>query len=63
MSPESGAAAPNDVFTELRSGLLGVRLASGEAEIDAVQALRYRVFYQEMGARADERNAPDPARP
>jgi putative hemolysin len=54
MRPGKGAAAPNDVFTELRSGLLGVRLASGEAEIDAVQALRYRVFYQELGARADE---------
>lgn len=54
MRPGKGAAAPNDVFTQLRSGLLGVRLASGEAEIDAVQALRYRVFYQELGARADE---------
>lgn len=41
-------------FTELRSGILGVRLATGPEEIDAVQALRYRVFYQEMGARADQ---------
>ena len=40
-------------FQELRSAELGVRLASNEAEIDAVQALRYRVFYQEMGARGD----------
>lgn len=54
MKPQKAAAAPNEVFTELRSGLLGVRLASGEAEIDAVQALRYRVFYQELGANADE---------
>jgi putative hemolysin len=40
---------------ELRAGNLGVRIASTEAEIDAVQALRYRVFYDEMGA------VPDPA--
>lgn len=40
-------------FPELRAGNLGVRLATTAAEIDAVQALRYRVFYQEMGARAD----------
>jgi putative hemolysin len=30
---------------------LEVRLASGEDEIRAAQALRYRVFYQEMGAK------------
>ncbi len=46
-----GNAAPG--FTELRTGNLGVRLATSDAEIDAVQALRYRVFYQEMGAQAD----------
>ncbi|OYV33992.1 MAG: hemolysin-like protein [Rhodospirillales bacterium 20-64-7] len=40
-------------FGELRSGNLGVRIAADPSEIDAVQALRYRVFYQEMGARAD----------
>jgi L-ornithine Nalpha-acyltransferase len=40
-------------FPELRAGNLGVRVAATSAEIDAVQALRYRVFYQEMGARAD----------
>src|SRR5690348_13119054 len=48
------AAAPDASFGEIRSGALGVRLARGPAEIDAVQALRYRVFYQEMGARPDE---------
>ena len=37
-------------FTELRAGNLGVRLAASAAEIDAVQALRYRVFYDEMQA-------------
>jgi putative hemolysin len=47
-----GNAAPG--FTELRAGNLGVRLAVTEDEIDAVQALRYRVFYGEMGAKADE---------
>jgi len=40
-------------FPELRVGNLGVRIATSEAEVDAVQALRYRVFYAEMGARAD----------
>jgi L-ornithine Nalpha-acyltransferase len=40
-------------FPELRAGNLGVRIAAAASEIDAVQALRYRVFYQEMGAEAD----------
>lgn len=44
-------------FGELRSGNLGVRLAMGAAELDAVQALRYRVFYEEMGAHADAETA------
>ncbi len=46
-------AAPGAGFGELRAGHLGVRLATTAAEIDAVQSLRYRVFYQEMGAIAD----------
>ena len=46
-----GNAAPG--FAELRAGNLGVRLATGADELDAVQALRYRVFYEEMGAVAD----------
>ncbi|WP_149538411.1 GNAT family N-acetyltransferase [Siccirubricoccus phaeus] len=40
-------------FGELRAGHLGVRIAETPAEIDAAQALRYRVFYEEMGAQAD----------
>jgi putative hemolysin len=40
-------------FPELRAGNLGVRIATSTDEIDAIQALRYRVFYSEMGARAD----------
>jgi putative hemolysin len=37
-------------FGELRAGHLGVRVAETAAEIDAAQALRWRIFYQEMGA-------------
>lgn len=44
-------------FGELRSGNLGVRLAVDAAEVDAVQALRYRVFYEEMGAHPDAATA------
>ena len=44
-------------FPELTAGTLGVRLAANEADLDAVQALRYRVFYQEMGAHADAQTA------
>jgi putative hemolysin len=40
-------------FAELRAGNLGVRLAATPDELDAVQALRYRIFYQEMGAKPD----------
>ena len=35
---------------EVRAGTLEVRLARDAGEIAAAQALRYRVFYQEMGA-------------
>ena len=50
-----GAATRSDPpgFGELRGGNLGVRIAASQAEIDAAQALRFRVFYQEMGARPD----------
>ncbi len=47
MSPES--LAPNSVV-DVRFESLQVRLAQNAAEIDAAQALRYRVFYDEMGA-------------
>lgn len=33
-----------------RQGALEVRIATSEAEIAAAQALRYRIFYEEMGA-------------
>lgn len=44
-------------FDELRAGNLGVRVASTASEIEAAQALRYRVFYGEMGAKADAATA------
>jgi putative hemolysin len=51
----TGATAPEasglqSGFGELRGGNLGVRIAATDAEVDAVQALRFRVFYDEMGA-------------
>src|SRR5688572_26078263 len=42
---------------ELRTGNMTVRLAQTTGEVDAAQALRYRVFYDEMGARPDDRMA------
>jgi putative hemolysin len=36
--------------SELRAGSLEVRLARNEEEIKASQVLRYKVFYEEMGA-------------
>ncbi|ARW17542.1 hypothetical protein KOEU_07800 [Komagataeibacter europaeus] len=44
-------------FPELRGGNLGVRIATTDEERDAAQALRYRVFYEEMGAIPDSRTA------
>jgi len=53
IGPSDSSAREWGSFAEIRSGALGVRLATSAAEIDAAQALRYRVFYEEMGARAD----------
>lgn len=39
-----------DVTPNLSIGSLEVKLASTQAEIDAAQFLRYRVFYEELGA-------------
>jgi putative hemolysin len=44
---------PSGPFEELRAGNLGLRLAESAAEVDAAQALRFKVFYEEMGAKAD----------
>ncbi|WP_135469325.1 GNAT family N-acetyltransferase [Crenalkalicoccus roseus] len=50
---EPPAGAEKAGFGELRAGNLGVRIAETAAEVDAVQALRFRVFYEERGARPD----------
>lgn len=39
---------------DLTAGAIQVRLAETETEVDAAQALRYRVFYDECGAKPDE---------
>jgi len=44
----TGATEP---FTH-RAGALEVRLATSDAEVAAAQALRYRIFFEEEGARA-----------
>ena len=43
-----GAVAP---IVDIVSGPLQVRLSGSAADIDAAQALRYRIFYEIMGAR------------
>lgn len=43
--------ASRDAGAEIRVGSLEVRLARSPQEIDAAQALRYRIFYEEMKAR------------
>jgi putative hemolysin len=40
-----------DRIVDIVAGPLQVRLAESDADIDAAQALRYRVFYEMMGAR------------
>ena len=40
-------------FSELRAGNLGVRIASTPDEVDAALSLRYRIFFDEMGAVPD----------
>jgi putative hemolysin len=38
-------------IVDIRAGPLHVRLAETSADIDAAQALRYRIFYERLGAR------------
>jgi putative hemolysin len=57
LPPQPAPVAPTGPFEELRAGNLGLRLAESAAEVDAAQALRFRVFYEEMGARADAATA------
>lgn len=44
------AAAPGGRVVDIVSGPLQVRLAEDAADIEAAQALRYRIFYEIMGA-------------
>jgi putative hemolysin len=48
--PANPAVSPDSVV-DVRFDSLQVRLAHGPEEVDAAQALRYRVFYEEMGAK------------
>ena len=50
--PTPSIGSPSDRGLGLAvSGTMEVRLAADEAEVDAAQALRYRVFYEERSAR------------
>lgn len=40
-----------------RAGTLDVRVATSQAEVEAAQALRYKIFYGEMGAKPDLRSS------
>lgn len=48
--PAPAAAFPARPQPSLRLGSIEVRIASGAADIRAAQALRYQVFFEEMGA-------------
>lgn len=54
MSHQPGPREDDPGFGEIRAQTMGVRLAAAAWELDAAQALRYRVFYEEMGARPTE---------
>jgi len=45
-------ALPKSANPDLRLGSLEVRLANTAADVDAAQELRYKTFYEEMGAKA-----------
>ncbi len=49
----AGDLTPHRLAGELKTGTLEVRLAESAAELDAAQALRYRIFYDEMQAKPD----------
>jgi L-ornithine Nalpha-acyltransferase len=55
--PLEGAAPRPGTVGTIRAGSLEARLAASPADIDAAQALRYRVFYQEMAARPSQQVA------
>ena len=49
-NPNAAPASRLRSFAPITAGTQIIRLASSAAELDAAQALRYRVFYEEMGA-------------
>jgi putative hemolysin len=49
-SVETGASRPAPPIIDIWSGALQVRLAETAADIHAAQALRFRVFYEKLGA-------------
>ncbi len=49
--PPPAASDIDDALKALQTDRLSLRLAKTDADIDAAQALRYRVFYQEMAAK------------
>lgn len=44
-------------LSALKTGRLNIRLAQNDADIDAAQALRYRVFYEELAAKPSPETA------
>lgn len=46
----------SQTFEPIKAGKLTVRLAGTHEDVDAAQALRYRVFYEEMQARPSNEN-------
>jgi L-ornithine Nalpha-acyltransferase len=50
-APIAAAATAQARIVDISSGPLQVRLAESKADIDAAQELRYRVFYEALGAR------------
>lgn len=54
LTSEPPASKALRAFVPVTAGNQVIRLASSAAECDAAQALRYRVFYEEMGAVPDK---------
>lgn len=58
VDPPSPVAPDIDAALDaLQTGRLSLRIAKNDADIDAAQALRYRVFYEEMAARPSAETA------
>src|SRR5688572_26890629 len=52
MTTPSNHGSPKATFAPLEAGSLLVRLAESEAEIELAQRLRFRIFCDELGAKA-----------